>query len=259
MGKRHWKGEQTFKNVGQHLVEARAHCGLTQTQLARRCGLRQWQIARFETGQQQPSFDQLLRLAEALDVPVQWFLTGTTRPGTEPEDIVLELRALGAVDLRVTKLTVPGAARPSEQVLALTVVGENPDPRIIGAIPAVFAWNEWEPGLLAAYCRITDRRAAHRLAWLADVALTIHRAHGFPGGCVGQRSLERFIRRIHPPEVPDGLGQPAEEDKPAPPVWKRWRITYAASLDTFRERAALLHELRQRPSRRRRKEGRADG
>lgn len=230
---------------------------MTQAQLAKRCGLRQWQIARFETAQQEPTLRQLLSLAGALDVPVQWFLTGTVRPGTELKDIVLELRALGAVDLLVANLAIPGAGRAPEQIAALTVCGERPDPRVIGAVPTILAWNQWQGPLLKAYCRGTDHRAAHRLAWLADVALTIHGTWGFPGGCPGKGDLERFIKGIRPPEKPDGVGYPAEEGEPLHPVWRRWRITYAANMDTFRERAELLRQLREPPRRgRRRKEGR---
>jgi hypothetical protein len=181
-----------------------------------------------------------------LAVPLQWFLNGFTVPGEEVSEIALELQNLGVVDLLVPNAVVPGAFRPTEQVIALAVSGNQPVPRIIEAIPAVLAWNRWSPTVLRAYSYRRDLRAGIRLAWLADVALTIHRNDGFPGGCPQRRELETFVRwwSKHPiqPVRADDLGRPGEGDV-LPPVWKRWKITYAAPLSAFVERARHLHSL----------------
>ena len=47
------------------LIEARAHAGLTQTQLARRMKTSQSYVARIEGGQVRPSTDALERFAQA--------------------------------------------------------------------------------------------------------------------------------------------------------------------------------------------------
>jgi hypothetical protein len=196
-----------------------------------------------------PTLPQLIRLARALAVPLQWFLTGTAAPGTEVPEIALELKSLGVVDLLVPHAAVPGAFRPTEQVLALAVSGNQPEPRIIEAIPAVLAWNRWSPTLLRAYVHSgCDLRVGVRLAWLADVALTIHRNEGFPGGCPHRRELEKCVRwwSKHSTQFAetDDLGRPAPGDD-LPPVWKRWKIRYDASLSAFVDRARHLRSLRE--------------
>jgi transcriptional regulator with XRE-family HTH domain len=214
----------------------------------------QAQISRIEQGGLLPTLPQLLRLARALSMPLQRFLNGATVPGVELVDLALELQSLGVVDLLVPSAMVPGSFRPTEQVIALAVSGNQPEPRIIEALSAVLAWNRWSPTLLRAYSCGQDLRAGIRLAWLADVALTIHRNEGFPGGCSGRRELERYVRwwSKHPtqPAREDDLGRPARSDE-LPPVWRRWKITYDAPLSAFAERARHLQSLReQRPARR---------
>jgi hypothetical protein len=57
---------------------------------------------------------------------------------------------------------VPGAFRPPEQIVAWAIRGDHPDPRIVEALPAVFAWNRWNEHLLTGCARAdgaNDRRA----------------------------------------------------------------------------------------------------
>lgn len=164
-------------------------------------------------------------------------------------DLAIELQSLGIADLVVQSPTVPGAFRPVEQVIALTASGNQPEPRIIEALPAVLAWNRWSPRLLRAYGSLSDKRAPVRVAWLADVALTIERTHGFPGGCPRRRALETIVRGgKHPTQLGevDDLGHPAARPNLLPPVFKRWKINYDATLDAFVERAKHLQSLRDR-------------
>jgi transcriptional regulator with XRE-family HTH domain len=221
---------------------------LTQQQLAERCGLNQTAVSRIERGYHWPTLAQLAQLARVLEVPIQWFINGQEAPGAGLPEMAVELQHLGVVDLLVPAAVVPGAFRPVEQVLALAVTGDRPEPRIVEAIPAVLAWNWWYVPLLQAYSTVPDARAAPRLGWLADIALTIHRNQGFPGGCHEQRRLELFVEWAFPRAEDDGLGHPVDDVKKLPPVSKRWKITYAAGLSRFKERAEQLRTLLQRRS-----------
>jgi putative transcriptional regulator len=53
------------------LREARAHAGLTQTELARLAGVRQPHIARWERGDHLPRVDSAIRVAAALKTTVE--------------------------------------------------------------------------------------------------------------------------------------------------------------------------------------------
>ena len=239
-----------LRGLGSHLLLARAERGLSQAELANRCALTQTQISYFELGRRPPTLSQFLRIARALDVPIQRLLSGSDRPRGGLEDLAVELRRLGINDLWVQGATVPGAFRRPEEVLALAVSGHEPDPRVIEAVPAALAWNEINATLLRAHGIVT--KTILRLAWLADVALAIERQKGFPGGC-RKEPLERFLRgveavhRRHPRATWDGLGKPTPTP-PASPLWKRWMINYDASLDGFEARARHLVDLRDRPA-----------
>jgi hypothetical protein len=189
-------------------------------------------------------------MARALDISIQRLIGGADRPGTQLRDVAIELRHLGVVDLWVKDALVPGAFRRPEELIALVVAPEEPDPRILEAVPAILAWNEIDPILLQAYGLTKDPRTARRLAWLADVPLAIDKQSGFPGGC-RKEALARFTRLVSPPLADrddwDSLGRPLAK-LPSSPLWKRWRISYDANLDQFKVRAKHLDELRKRPA-----------
>src|SRR5262249_4512376 len=134
-----------LQNVGKWLLLARVRQGLTQRELALRANISQPRVSGIEKGEVLPTLPQLIRLARALVVPIQWFLSGSVTPGREVADFALQLQSLKVVDLLVPNSLVPGAFRPTEEVLALAVRGDQPNPRIIEAIPAVLAWNRWSP------------------------------------------------------------------------------------------------------------------
>lgn len=237
-----------LKELGKWVAKARVRQGLTQQELALRSGIDQPRVSRIEKGGVLPTLRQAVDLARALGVPLQWLLTGSTAPGDDVRGIAFELQNAGIVDLVVRGAVVPGAFRPLERVIALAVSGNQPEPRIVEAIPAVLAWNQWSPRLLRAYGRRPDSRVEIRLAWLADVALTIERTQGFPGGCRQRGGLESYIKRSIKPQArpvqEDDLGRPAEGDNLSP-VWRRWRIRYAAPLTAFVERAQHLQSQRE--------------
>ena len=189
---------ECLESLGLYLMAARFQRGLSQLELAEKSGLSQTQISYFEVGQRRPSIEQLVRMARALDVSVQKLIGGSERPGTELPDIAIELRHLGVVDLWVKDALVPGAFRRPEELVALVVAPEEPDPRILEAVPAILAWNGLDPILLRAYGLTKDSRTARRLAWLADVTLAIDKQSGFPGGCRTD-ALACFTRLVSPP------------------------------------------------------------
>jgi transcriptional regulator with XRE-family HTH domain len=227
-----------------HLLRARNRRGLTQRQLAERCGLHPSVLSRIESGKREASLQEALRLAEALHVPLEWFVTGKDRPGTALPDIAAELWHLGMVDLIVPHARVPGTYRSAEEVLALAVGTERPEPRVIEALPAVLAWNRWRPGVLEAFARVTHPKALTRLGWLTEITLLLERTSGFPGGLVSADELTEFLTKVDRPHEPDDLGQ-AGGSVPDHRLWKYWRITYAVELSAFRERAERLWSLRE--------------
>lgn len=239
-----------LRKLGKWLRVARIRQSLTQKQLAAQSGTDAARISRIEGGEELPTVPQLFQFAKVLGVSLQWFINGQNQSGSELQEIAVELQSLGMADLFVPNAVVPGAFRPTEQVLALAVSGNQPEPRIIEAIPAVLAWNPWSHPVLRAYIQQSDRRAGIRLAWLADVALTIHRTTGFPGGCIQRRALEALVRwwSKHPSSEEDDLGRPSSDDS-TPPVSKRWKIKYAATLTAFIERGERLHSLREQRER----------
>ncbi|SIO65382.1 Transcriptional regulator, contains XRE-family HTH domain [Singulisphaera sp. GP187] len=234
--------EREFRGMGAHLRSVRLERGLSQVELAVLCGMSQQQVSFFEAARRLPTLDQTCRLARALDVSLHRLVGGSDRPGIELTDLAIELRDLGVVDLRVKDAKVPGMFRRPEEVIALAVSGHGPDPRIIEAIPAVLARVDTNPILLKAYGIAT--KTTFRLAWLADVALTIQRKGGLRGGCP-KESMERFLKSVRLPSQNrewDGLGKPSIE-LPTSPLWRRWKINYDARVESFEERARHLAEL----------------
>ena len=85
----------------KHLLAARLKSGLTQEQLAVRSDLHQSIVSAMENGKRLPTIPQLLRLAGALRVSLQWFLTGANSLGQDLADVSFQLQALGIADLHV--------------------------------------------------------------------------------------------------------------------------------------------------------------
>ena len=66
-------------HVGKRLRRRRRLLGLTQQQLAESVGIRFQQIQKYECGANRFSASRLFELAEALDVPVQYFYEGLSQ------------------------------------------------------------------------------------------------------------------------------------------------------------------------------------
>ena len=228
-------------DFGKHLIAARVGNGFSQNQLAQAAQLHQSVISAMENGKRLPSLPQMLHLALVLRVPLQRLMTGMDIPGTGLIDIALHLQNIGIADLQVPGALVPGAFRENEDVIALALCGNAPPPQVLEAMPAVLAWNALNTDALSWFADRYDVRIKYRLGWLADIALTIHRGTGFPGGCPFVPHLER-LTNIEPPLQEDGLG--FSETPQRPPVSARWKMQYSAPLPIFQHRADRLHAMR---------------
>jgi len=86
----------------QNIREARLKVGLTQTELADRLGRDRAQVARWETGAQQPSFENLRTVVEACGFELK--LEIAEREDTPVLDAELEKTLLQAPQQRVQAL-----------------------------------------------------------------------------------------------------------------------------------------------------------
>ena len=68
------------KKFPDRLRSAREHRQLSQSELATRAGLQPSAVSHFETGRRSPSFDNLKRLADALDVTTDYLLGRVDQP-----------------------------------------------------------------------------------------------------------------------------------------------------------------------------------
>lgn len=68
---------------------------LTQAQLAERAGLPAAAVSHFETGARKPSFENLVKLSEALSVTTDFLLGRETEPGAAGEEVAALFRDLG--------------------------------------------------------------------------------------------------------------------------------------------------------------------
>ena len=67
--------DDILKNIGHRIQECRTAAKLTQEQLAEMVGISQKHISRLERGIHVPHFDVIIKIAQALDVPVDAFVT----------------------------------------------------------------------------------------------------------------------------------------------------------------------------------------
>lgn len=77
------KSKNTFPG---RLLDARNMRGLSQDELAKRAKLQPSAISHFETGSRKPSFDNLKRLADALEVTSDYLLGRTNDPNAVMDD-----------------------------------------------------------------------------------------------------------------------------------------------------------------------------
>ncbi len=78
------------EHVGKRIRHRRWMVGMTQQQLADRVGIKFQQIQKYETGMNRVSASRLWDIAEALFVPVSFFLGGLEEGGGVLQDGVLQ-------------------------------------------------------------------------------------------------------------------------------------------------------------------------
>jgi transcriptional regulator with XRE-family HTH domain len=79
----------------KRLLQAREMRQLTQAELAAKAGLPPAAISHFETGGRKPSFENLVKLAEALSVTTDFLLGREPEPEAAGEEIAALFRDLG--------------------------------------------------------------------------------------------------------------------------------------------------------------------
>jgi transcriptional regulator with XRE-family HTH domain len=66
--------------VGRHVKRWRQERGLTLAQVAERSGLNVGYLSQIENDKASPSLESLAAMADAIDVPISWFLLDSDRP-----------------------------------------------------------------------------------------------------------------------------------------------------------------------------------
>lgn len=235
-----------WTEVGKHMSRARKMKGLTQKGLADKCELRQGEISAFESGRRHPTLAQLTELARSLDMPLQWFVSGTLEPAsTSLGDMTSELRFWGIADLPQDKARVPGAFRPIEQLLCLVMKGDAVPKLLVESMPYLMSTTPWKSKLVLAYGReVGDGRVLTRLGWLADITRSLHKAGHLPEAEAQRGPLLTLTKKTSRGEKPDGMGNPAADWDTLPVVNNRWNMTYVASAEQFKARAEQLRKLK---------------
>lgn len=67
--------------IGKNIATARAHAGLTQDKLAEKIGVSAQAVSKWENGRNLPDIENLLRIAEVLNVPYGALLSSGAQPG----------------------------------------------------------------------------------------------------------------------------------------------------------------------------------
>jgi transcriptional regulator with XRE-family HTH domain len=226
--------ERRKRLLGAYLRNARKAAGFSQSALAVAARVSRIQVVRAEQGRYILDLDEAVRIAEVLKTPLERFTTGHWRPGSDLRGIALELFHLGIRDLEVSAPHVPGAFRSGEQVLAAALKGDQPEPRVVEAIPLILALRKLNVPLTVAFADSYDSRIRTRLAWLSDITLTLSQLSTFPTEVKWEAQLKEFLRAGMKRPEPDSLGHPREGVLPR--LWAKWNITYAGDLKDFERR-----------------------
>lgn len=90
MARKTERADEIDKHIGKRIREQRENLGLTQSQLAHAISVSYQQIHKYEHGTNRISAGRLLLIAEALNLPVQYFYAAGT--GVAPEEMPKDSR-----------------------------------------------------------------------------------------------------------------------------------------------------------------------
>jgi transcriptional regulator with XRE-family HTH domain len=91
----------------KRLKEVRELRGLNQAELAKKAGMQATAISHFETGSRAPSFDNLRRLADALNVATDYLIGRSDQlklAGPETDNLFRGLERLSEADLSAIRM-----------------------------------------------------------------------------------------------------------------------------------------------------------
>ena len=91
-------GTELAKRIGLRIKIARLKAGMLQKDLAEKVGFHRMSISAIESGRRYTTIPQLVAFAEALNVPVSYFLTGAEEEmSKEADEYTAELEKLLAI------------------------------------------------------------------------------------------------------------------------------------------------------------------
>jgi transcriptional regulator with XRE-family HTH domain len=102
----------------QRLQALREKRGLSQEELAKRAGLQGTAISHFETGTRKPSFDNLRRLADALETTVDYLMGRTSDPAavvTEGDQLFRDFEHLTTEEREIARDFMATLAKRSKE------------------------------------------------------------------------------------------------------------------------------------------------
>lgn len=117
--------ERTALRAGQEIRRLRQQRGLTLQALAERAGVSVGMLSQIERGTSSPSLRSLIRVADALEVPVGWLFD---RPGNgnDGPDWLLPRHRRRSLTLAEERITKESLAPPTEGAIELLLVTIQP-------------------------------------------------------------------------------------------------------------------------------------
>ena len=231
------------ETLGVRLRRHRKLAGWSQEALAKALSVDRSLVSRWESGSRAPGLWEALRAARALEIPVSALVIGSAALGGGNEVVWQELTFHGAPF--ATAGTKPlWSVRPIHETIADALV--HPTPRVIDRLPGLLLLEDFSARALWGLC--ADSEVEFRMGWIADIALWLARDSAIATKALRIRALQTALDLARRPDrdAPlDSLGFAAEEPDGLPPIFNRWRISYAGELKQF-EAAAEELELARR-------------
>ena len=108
--------------IGNNIRQMREQTGLTQVELGKCIGVTGVTIMRYETGQREPRFDQVLKIAAALDVPPAQLFGIDVEAVDEYGDMLnkIMMEHYDAITASFNKLNALGQAEAVKRIEELT-------------------------------------------------------------------------------------------------------------------------------------------